>query len=94
MADWAFACSTRKNRLTGKLGWGQVCYFVNSGSEANDLALMMARLYTGHYDVLCLRNCYHGMSPTTMGTFNYLLTRTLAGIQFKGHLRRIHEKSK
>ena len=25
----------------------QVAYFVNSGSEANDLALLMARLYTG-----------------------------------------------
>ena len=30
----------------------KVCYFVNSGSEANDLALLMARLYTGNYDVV------------------------------------------
>ncbi|HTD67886.1 MAG TPA: aminotransferase class III-fold pyridoxal phosphate-dependent enzyme, partial [Candidatus Limnocylindria bacterium] len=30
----------------------KVCYFVNSGSEANDLALLMARLYTGNYDVI------------------------------------------
>ena len=28
----------------------KVCYFVNSGSEANDLALLMARAYTGNYD--------------------------------------------
>jgi len=28
-----------------------VCYFVNSGSKANDLALLMACLYTGNYDV-------------------------------------------
>jgi len=27
-----------------------VTYFVNSGSEANDMAIMMARLYTGNYD--------------------------------------------
>lgn len=40
-----------------------VC-FVNSGSEANDLAMLMARLYTGNQDILSLRNCYHGMSPT------------------------------
>jgi 4-aminobutyrate aminotransferase-like enzyme len=45
----------------------QVAYFVNSGSEANDMALLMARLYTGNYDVLALRNCYHGMSEGTMG---------------------------
>ena len=42
-------------------------YFVNSGSEANDLAMMMARVYTGNYDILALRNAYHGMSPATMG---------------------------
>ena len=33
----------------------QVAYFVNSGSEANDLALFMARLHTGNYDVLSFR---------------------------------------
>src|SRR3954466_14730446 len=45
----------------------KVCYFVNSGSEANDLALLMARAYTGNYDVLALRNAYHGGSAITMG---------------------------
>lgn len=42
------------------------CYFVNSGSEANDLALLMARLYTGNYDVIALRNAYHGGVASTM----------------------------
>ncbi|XP_075734737.1 alanine--glyoxylate aminotransferase 2, mitochondrial isoform X2 [Rhipicephalus microplus] len=41
----------------------KVCYFTNSGSEANDLAMMMARLYTGAHDIIALRNAYHGMSP-------------------------------
>ena len=45
----------------------KVCYFVNSGSEANDLALLMARLYTGNYDVIALRNGYHGGNALTMG---------------------------
>lgn len=45
----------------------QVVYFVNSGSEANDMAMMMARLYTGSFDIVALRNAYHGMSPSTMG---------------------------
>src|SRR6266487_3912291 len=45
----------------------KVCYFVNSGSEANDLALLMARLYTGNYDAIALRNGYHGGSPASMG---------------------------
>lgn len=53
--------------LAGKLpGDLSVCYFVNSGSEANDMALLMARLYTGNYDVVALRNAYHGGSASTM----------------------------
>lgn len=35
-------------------------YFVNSGTEANDLALLMARAHTGNYDILALRHAYHG----------------------------------
>ncbi len=45
----------------------KVCYFVNSGSEATDLALMMARLYTGNYDLIALRNGYHGGNASGMG---------------------------
>ncbi|XP_050689409.1 5-phosphohydroxy-L-lysine phospho-lyase-like [Eriocheir sinensis] len=37
-----------------------VCFFVNSGSEANDLALRMARTYTRHRDVITLDHAYHG----------------------------------
>ena len=40
---------------------------MNSGSEANDMAMMLARAYTGNWDILCLRNAYHGMSMATMG---------------------------
>src|SRR5262245_33104142 len=45
----------------------KVCYFVNSGSEANDLALLMARAYTGNYDLIALRNAYHGGNSSGMG---------------------------
>jgi alanine-glyoxylate transaminase/(R)-3-amino-2-methylpropionate-pyruvate transaminase len=55
-------------RLAAKMPPGlDVTYFVNSGSEANDLAIMMARLYTENFDVIALRNGYHGGSPTSMG---------------------------
>ncbi|KAM9103220.1 5-phosphohydroxy-L-lysine phospho-lyase isoform 2-T3 [Megaptera novaeangliae] len=37
-----------------------VFYFLNSGSEANDLALRLARQYTGHWDVVVLDHAYHG----------------------------------
>ncbi len=52
------------SKMPGEL---KVCYFVNSGSEANDLALLMARVYTGNYDVIALRNAYHGGNAVTMG---------------------------
>lgn len=51
------------SKLPGDL---KVCYFVNSGSEANDLALLMARLYTKNYDMIALRNAYHGGNASGM----------------------------
>ena len=45
----------------------QVVFFTNSGTEANELALMIARLYTGCNDIISLRNGYHGNAAGTMG---------------------------
>ena len=55
-------------------------YFVNSGSEANDLAATMCRLYTGNEDLVALRNAYHGGSSTTLNltshhTWKYPVTQ-------------------
>ncbi|KAL6568782.1 hypothetical protein OROHE_004466 [Orobanche hederae] len=45
----------------------KVVFFTNSGTEANELAMMMARLYTGCHDIISLRNAYHGNASGTMG---------------------------
>ncbi|MCP5087400.1 MAG: aspartate aminotransferase family protein [Rhodobacteraceae bacterium] len=45
----------------GDVEW--VVHFTNSGSEAVDLAMAMARTYTGNVDLLALRSGYHG--PTS-----------------------------
>ncbi|MCP4488596.1 MAG: aminotransferase class III-fold pyridoxal phosphate-dependent enzyme [Gammaproteobacteria bacterium] len=37
-----------------------VCYLVNSGSEANDLALRLARNFTQREDIVVLDHAYHG----------------------------------
>lgn len=37
-----------------------VVHFTNSGSEAIDLAMTMARTFTGNLDLLALRTAYHG----------------------------------
>jgi alanine-glyoxylate transaminase/(R)-3-amino-2-methylpropionate-pyruvate transaminase len=45
----------------------KVCYFVNSDSEATDVAMLMARAYTGNFDLIALRNGYHGGNMSAMG---------------------------
>jgi 4-aminobutyrate aminotransferase-like enzyme/Ser/Thr protein kinase RdoA (MazF antagonist) len=42
----------------------RVFYFVNSGSEANELALRLARARTGAEDVVVLEHAYHGHTTT------------------------------
>ncbi len=42
-------------------------YFTNSGSEANEIAILSAREYTGNSDVIALRNGYHGGTSLSMG---------------------------
>uniref|UniRef100_A0A0B7AD12 Alanine--glyoxylate aminotransferase 2, mitochondrial n=1 Tax=Arion vulgaris TaxID=1028688 RepID=A0A0B7AD12_9EUPU len=51
-------------KLPGNL---KVVYLTNSGSEANDLAVLMSRMYTGVFEGISLRNGYHGASPYLMG---------------------------
>ena len=43
-----------------------VCYFTNSGSEANDLAIRISRTITSQKDVIVLDHAYHGTSTTAM----------------------------
>jgi 4-aminobutyrate aminotransferase-like enzyme/Ser/Thr protein kinase RdoA (MazF antagonist) len=38
------------------------CLFVNSGSEANDVAWRIAQFATGHQGALVMRNAYHGIT--------------------------------
>jgi 4-aminobutyrate aminotransferase-like enzyme len=37
-------------------------FFSNSGTEANETAVQLARMYTGHYEVVALRHGYSGRS--------------------------------
>ncbi|KAL4610860.1 hypothetical protein ACB092_08G083000 [Castanea dentata] len=61
IADFAEALASK---MPGDL---KVVYFTNSGTEANELALMIARLYSGCHDIISLRNGYHGNAAGTMG---------------------------
>ncbi len=43
-----------------------VCFFTNSGSEANDTAAMIAKNYTGSHEFVALRHAYHGRTMMAM----------------------------
>ena len=45
-----------------------VVFFVSTGSEANDLALRLAREVTGRRDVLCHQSTYHGWTTALIET--------------------------
>jgi 4-aminobutyrate aminotransferase-like enzyme len=59
-------------RLTRKLPEPlRVCFFVNSGSEANELALRLARAHTGREDIIVLEHAYHGHTNTLIDISPY-----------------------
>jgi 4-aminobutyrate aminotransferase-like enzyme/Ser/Thr protein kinase RdoA (MazF antagonist) len=54
----------------------KVCYFLNSGSEANEVALRLARAHTGREDVIVLEHAYHGHTSSLIDISPY---------KFNGH---------
>jgi len=62
-------------------------YFVNSGSEANEGALKLAKRYTGRHNIISFKNAYHGSthgSLSVMGGEQYkqAYRPLLPGVQF------------
>lgn len=49
----------------------RVCYFLNSGSEANELALRLARTHTNREDLIILEHAYHGHTNTLIDISPY-----------------------
>lgn len=49
----------------------EVLHIVNSGSEANELALRMAKTCTGNEDMLAVEVGYHGNTNAAMGVSSY-----------------------
>ena len=52
---------------------GLDCHLLREqAAEANDLAVLMARAHTGNFDLISLRNGYHGGSPSSMGLTSHM----------------------
>ena len=48
-----------------------VCFLVNSGSEANELAIRLAQAYTGGTDFIVIDHAYHGNTTSTLNLSPY-----------------------
>lgn len=63
---------TYAERLTAKLPAPlKICYFLNSASEANELALRLARAHTGREDMIVLDAAYHGNTTSLIDISPY-----------------------
>src|SRR5438045_937539 len=60
-------------------------FFTNSGSEADETAMLVARLYTGRQEIIALRHGYHGRTMLAMSAAGHSTWRhggtAVAGIQ-------------
>ena len=65
----------------------QVCFFTNSGSESNDLALRLARDYTNSKHTIVIQGAYHGHTSATIEVSPYKYD----GLGGRGAAKFIHE---
>ncbi|MBZ5580318.1 MAG: aspartate aminotransferase family protein [Acidobacteriia bacterium] len=72
-------------KIAGITPGGQLTksFFTNSGTEANETAILAARCYTGNTEIVALRHSYHGrsaMAMTLTGQGTWRLGPSQAGI--------------
>jgi predicted acetylornithine/succinylornithine family transaminase len=75
--------------LSERTGWGGQCFFCNSGTEANEAAIKIARLSgkPGRYKILTTLNSFHGrtfgaLSATGQPKYHQGLEPLLAGFSY------------
>jgi acetylornithine/N-succinyldiaminopimelate aminotransferase len=75
--------------LATRTGWDSQCFFCNSGAEANEAAIKLARLYgkPGRYKIISTLNSFHGrtlgaLSATGQPKYHQGLEPLLAGFSY------------
>lgn len=79
--------------LSDRTGWGGVCFFCNSGTEANEAAIKLARLHgkpNGRYKVITFTNSFHGrtfgsLSATAQPKYHAGMEPMLPGFVYAPH---------
>ncbi len=62
-------------------------FFTSSGSEANETAIMTARMYTGRAEVITLRHAYSGRTQTAMSLTGHASWRS--GHVYDGYIKHV-----
>jgi 4-aminobutyrate aminotransferase len=62
-------------------GPGWKSFFTQSGSEANETAILAARCFTGSTEIVALRHAYHGRSSLAMGVSGQSIWRAGPAVQ-------------
>jgi predicted acetylornithine/succinylornithine family transaminase len=77
--------------LSERTGWGGQCFFCNSGTEAIEAAIKLARLYgkPGRYKIVSMINSFHGrtlgaLTATGQPKYHQGLEPLLAGFSYAG----------
>src|SRR5437899_1346767 len=74
--------------LSERTGWGGKCFFCNSGTEANEAAIKLARLHgNGRYKIITTLNSFHGrtmgaLSATGQAKYHQGVHPLLAGFSY------------
>ena len=64
-----------------------VSFFTNSGTEADEMAILAARTHTGHRDIVSLRHAYAGRSASMMAMTAHANWRQ--GGVYDGHIKQV-----
>jgi alanine-glyoxylate transaminase / (R)-3-amino-2-methylpropionate-pyruvate transaminase len=65
----------------------QVTFFTNSGTEADEMAIMAARTFTGNRDIVSLRHAYAGRSTSMMAMTAHANWKQ--GGVYDGHIKQV-----
>jgi alanine-glyoxylate transaminase / (R)-3-amino-2-methylpropionate-pyruvate transaminase len=65
----------------------RVSFFTNSGTEADEMAILAARTYTGNRDIVSLRHAYAGRSASMMAMTAHANWRQ--GGVYDGHIKQV-----
>ena len=55
-----------------------VCFFTNSGSEANEMAALLAKVHTGRHEFVAVQRSYHGRTLMTVALTGQHAWRNIA----------------